>query len=142
MKGDSSCEDANANFARITRHQRSSKSPICRLVVRDLSARPQCPTMNALKSCAVVGLLTTVVFAQELSWSELARRPELWPAQCTAKEKMTFDEEKKELIYTLGCVLEKTGKKQEAIEQFELIYATDIGYKDVAAKVDAFYSGS
>ena len=91
MKGDSSCEDANANFARITRHQRSSKSPICRLVVRELSARPQCPTMNALKSCAVVGLLTTVVFAQELSWSELARRPELWPAQCTAKEKMTFD---------------------------------------------------
>jgi len=61
--------------------------------------------------------------------------------QNAIKEKLTFDDEKKELIYTLGCVLEKTGKKQEAIEQFELIYAMDISYKDVAAKVDAFYSG-
>ena len=61
--------------------------------------------------------------------------------QNAIKEKLTFDEEKKELIYTLGCVLEKTGKKPEAIEQFELIYAMDIRYKDVAAKVDAFYSG-
>ena len=33
------------------------------------------------------------------------------------------------------------GKKEEAIEQFKLIYETDIGYKDVAAKVDAYYSG-
>ena len=61
--------------------------------------------------------------------------------QNAIKEKLTFDDEKKGLIYTLGCVLEKMGKKQEAIGQFELIYATDIGYKDVAAKVDAFYSG-
>ncbi len=60
--------------------------------------------------------------------------------QNAIKEKLTFDDEKKELIYTLGCVLEKMGKKQEAIEQFKLIYETDIGYKDVATKVDAFYS--
>jgi hypothetical protein len=33
------------------------------------------------------------------------------------------------------------GKKAEAVEQFKLIYEMDIGYKDVAAKVDAFYSG-
>ena len=33
------------------------------------------------------------------------------------------------------------GKKAEAVEQFKIIYETDIGYKDVAAKVDAFYSG-
>jgi hypothetical protein len=32
------------------------------------------------------------------------------------------------------------GKKAEAIEQFKLIYEADIGYKDVAAKVDAYYS--
>jgi len=57
------------------------------------------------------------------------------------KEKPAFDDEKKELIYTLGCVLEKMGKKDEAIEQFKLIYETDIAYKDVAAKVDAYYSG-
>jgi len=61
--------------------------------------------------------------------------------QDALKEKQTFDEERKELIYALGCVLEKMGKKEEAIEQFKLIYEVDIGYKDVAAKVDAYYSG-
>ena len=33
------------------------------------------------------------------------------------------------------------GKKEDAVEQFKHIYETDIGYKDVAAKVDAFYAG-
>jgi tetratricopeptide (TPR) repeat protein len=57
------------------------------------------------------------------------------------KEKPNFDDEKKELIYLLGVLLEKMGKKEEAIEQFKQIYEQDIGYKDVAAKVDAYYSG-
>jgi tetratricopeptide (TPR) repeat protein len=60
--------------------------------------------------------------------------------QNAIKEKLTFDDEKKELIYTLGCVQEKMGKKQEALEQFKLIYETDNRYKDVAAKVEASYS--
>ena len=58
------------------------------------------------------------------------------------KEKPVFDDEKKDLVYQLGCVLEKMGKKEEAIEQFKQIYELDIGYKDVAAKVDSYYSGS
>lgn len=57
------------------------------------------------------------------------------------KEKPGFDDEKKEMIYQLGCVLEKMNKKEEAIEQFKQIYEIDIGYKDVAAKVDAYYAG-
>jgi tetratricopeptide (TPR) repeat protein len=61
--------------------------------------------------------------------------------QNAIKEKPAFDEEKKELIYNLGCVLENLGKKDEAIEQFKIIYEADIGYKDVAAKVDRYYSG-
>jgi len=61
--------------------------------------------------------------------------------QNAIKEKVGFDDEKKDLIYNLGCVLESMDKKEEAIEQFKLIYETDIGYKDVAAKVDAFYAG-
>ena len=61
--------------------------------------------------------------------------------QGALKEKVAFDDEKKELIYNLGCVLESMGKKDEAIKQFELIYEIDIGYRDVGAKVDAFYSG-
>ncbi|HXP63434.1 MAG TPA: hypothetical protein VN829_23225 [Dongiaceae bacterium] len=56
------------------------------------------------------------------------------------KEKPVFDDEKKELIYNLAGVLETLGKKAEAIEQLKLIYEVDIGYKDVMARVDAFYS--
>jgi tetratricopeptide (TPR) repeat protein len=61
--------------------------------------------------------------------------------QNAIKEKIVFDDEKKELIYALGCVLEKMGQAADAIEQFKLIYEVDIAYKDVAAKVDAFYAG-
>ena len=61
--------------------------------------------------------------------------------QNAIKEKVVFDEEKKDLIYNLGTVLEAMGKKEDAIEQFKLIYETDIGYRDVGAKVDAYYAG-
>jgi tetratricopeptide (TPR) repeat protein len=61
--------------------------------------------------------------------------------QNAIKEKPVFDEEKKELIYQLGSVLEKMGKPEEAIEQFKQIYELDISFKDVAAKVDKYYEG-
>ena len=60
--------------------------------------------------------------------------------QNAIKEKAVFDDEKKELIYALGCALEKAGKKEEAIEQFKQIYEVDIGYQDVSAKIDAYYA--
>ena len=59
--------------------------------------------------------------------------------QNAIKEKLVFDEEKKELIYSLGNMLESMGKNAEAIEQYKLIYEVDSGYKDVAAKVEASY---
>jgi tetratricopeptide (TPR) repeat protein len=62
--------------------------------------------------------------------------------QNAIKEKPALDEEKKELIYQLGCVLEKMGKREESMDQFKQIYEIDISYKDVAAKVDAYYAGS
>ena len=61
--------------------------------------------------------------------------------QNAIKEKPSFDEEKKDLIYNLGIVFEAMGKKEEAIEQFKQIYEMDAGYKDVSAKVDAYYAG-
>lgn len=82
-------------------------------------------TMNYLGQC----------FARR-NMNDLAART----FQTAIKEKIVFDEEKKELIYALGCVLEKMGKKEEAIEQFKLIYEVDIGYKDIGAKVDAYYA--
>ncbi|MBM3882594.1 MAG: tetratricopeptide repeat protein [Verrucomicrobia bacterium] len=60
--------------------------------------------------------------------------------QNAIKEKAVFDEEKKELIYALGCACEKLGKRDEAIEQFKQIYEVDIAYKDVEARVNAHYA--
>jgi tetratricopeptide (TPR) repeat protein len=59
--------------------------------------------------------------------------------QDAIKEKPVFDEEKKDLIYSLGSVFESMGKNGDAIEQYKLIYAVDSSYKDVAAKVEASY---
>ena len=56
------------------------------------------------------------------------------------KEKFSFDDEKKEMLYELGSVFEKMNKPDEAIEQYKQIYEADIGYRDVAAKVDAYYA--
>ena len=61
--------------------------------------------------------------------------------QDAIKEKLVFDEEKKELIYNLGIVFEKMAKKEDAIAQFKQIYAVDAGYKDVGQKMDDYYSG-
>lgn len=61
--------------------------------------------------------------------------------QNAIKEKPVFDDEKKDLIYNLGSVLEGMNKKDEAIEQFKQIYEMDAGYKDVSSKVEAFYAG-
>ncbi|HEY0550950.1 MAG TPA: tetratricopeptide repeat protein [Verrucomicrobiae bacterium] len=60
--------------------------------------------------------------------------------QDALKEKIGFDDEKKEMLYDLGCVFEKMNKPDEAIEQFKQIYEADIGYRDVSAKVDAYYA--
>ncbi len=60
--------------------------------------------------------------------------------QDALKEKLTFDDEKKEMLYELGCVFEKMNKPDDAIEQFKQIYESDISYRDVAAKVDAYYA--
>ncbi len=62
--------------------------------------------------------------------------------QSAIAEKQNLDEEKKELIYALASVFEKQGRSDQAIEQFKQIYEVDIGFKDVAAKVDAYYAGS
>jgi len=62
--------------------------------------------------------------------------------QDALKEKLVFDDEKKEILYALGMVLEKMGKKEEAMEQYKQIYEIDMGFKDVGPKVDAYYAGN
>jgi len=82
--------------------------------------------MNYLSQC----------FAKRKMYDMAARK-----LQEAIKEKPGFDEEKKDLVYNLGCMLESMGKKEEAIEQFKIIYEMDISYRDVGAKVESFYSG-
>lgn len=61
--------------------------------------------------------------------------------QAALKEKLGFDDERKELLYTLGCVLEKMGKKEEAMDQFKHIYEVDTKFRDVEQRVNDYYSG-
>lgn len=90
---------------------------------------------NPHKRIAAMSLLGQCFAARGIN--DLAART----FQNAIKEKQIFDDEKKELVYALGTVLEKMGKRDEALDQFKLIYETDIGYKDVGAKIDAYYSG-
>lgn len=61
----------------------------------------------------------------------------------TAKNELTnMDDTKKEVIYELGACYEAMGKPEAAIEEFKVIYSEDIGFRDVADKINAFYSKS
>jgi tetratricopeptide (TPR) repeat protein len=61
----------------------------------------------------------------------------------TAKGEIpTLDDTKKDVIYRLALAYEKMGRATEAIAELKLIYAQDIGYRDVAARIDAFYKKS
>ena len=51
-----------------------------------------------------------------------------------------MDERKKEAIYELGCCYESMNKGEEAMEEFKLVYSSDISFRDVADKINAFYN--
>jgi tetratricopeptide (TPR) repeat protein len=89
---------------------------------------------NPHRRVAAMNLLAQC-FAKRKMYDMAARK-----LQDAIKESPVLNEEKKELHYNLGAVLESMGKKEEAIDQFKIIYEVDIGYKDVAAKVDSYYS--
>jgi tetratricopeptide (TPR) repeat protein len=50
-----------------------------------------------------------------------------------------MDERKKEAIYELGCCFESMGSPEKAIEEYKLVYSTDITFRDVSDKINAFY---
>lgn len=61
----------------------------------------------------------------------------------TAKNDLnTMDDTKKDVIYELGTCYELMGKPDLAIEEFKIIYSEDIGFRDVADKINAFYAKS
>jgi hypothetical protein len=52
---------------------------------------------------------------------------------------MLMDDMKKDIVYELGCVFEATGNIEKAVEQFKEIYSVDIGFRDVAEKIEKYY---
>ena len=55
-------------------------------------------------------------------------------------EKTVMDQQRKELVYNLACVYEELGRREEAAKYFKEIYGVDIGFRDVADKVESGYS--
>jgi tetratricopeptide (TPR) repeat protein len=51
----------------------------------------------------------------------------------------TMDSTKKDVVYSLGLVLEKLGKQAEYIDSMKQIYEVDYGFRDVAKRVEAAY---
>ncbi len=51
-----------------------------------------------------------------------------------------MDDLKKDVIYQLAECYEAMGKPDEAINEYKIIYSDDIGFRDVADKINAFYS--
>jgi tetratricopeptide (TPR) repeat protein len=56
-----------------------------------------------------------------------------------AKEILTMDAMKKEIVYNLGTVYEKMGEKEKSLNCMKQIYEADYGYKDVATRVESSY---
>jgi tetratricopeptide (TPR) repeat protein len=58
----------------------------------------------------------------------------------TAKsELLGMDELKKEIVYNLGLAYEALQQPEKALDQFKEIYEHDMGYRDVAHRVEASY---
>ena len=55
------------------------------------------------------------------------------------KESLQMNDARKEIIYTLANAYERMGEEEKAIEQYKDIYKSDIGYRDVSDKINAFY---
>ncbi len=55
------------------------------------------------------------------------------------KDLTAMDAVKKEILYSLGLIHDKMGRKPEALECFKQIYEADYGYLDVATRVESSY---
>ena len=51
-----------------------------------------------------------------------------------------MNDTKKEILYIIGLLYEKLGKKEESLAAFQQIYDAEYGYRDVAKRVESSYS--
>ncbi|HMO49763.1 MAG TPA: tetratricopeptide repeat protein [Kiritimatiellia bacterium] len=59
--------------------------------------------------------------------------------QKAASELLVMDDTKKDILYELGKLSEAMGNREKALSYFKEIYGVDISYRDVSAKIEAFY---
>ena len=53
-----------------------------------------------------------------------------------------MNEQKKDVLYQLGSAYEQQGDMEKAMVEFKALYGADISYRDVAQKIENFYSKS
>jgi tetratricopeptide (TPR) repeat protein len=59
-----------------------------------------------------------------------------------ASEIIAMDITKKEILYKLGLVYERMGKRDESLDCMKEIYEVDYGYMDVAKRVESSYNAA
>jgi fibrillarin-like rRNA methylase len=59
--------------------------------------------------------------------------------ETAVSELFSMDENKKNILYELGSIAELMDDKEKAAEYYKQIYAVDIGYKDIADKIESLY---
>lgn len=81
--------------------------------------------MNVLGCCyAELGMLDLAMKQLEEASQEIA----------------SMDEMKKEIVYNLGQIYDRTGDVEKALDCMKQIYEVDYGYRDVAKRVESSYS--
>jgi tetratricopeptide (TPR) repeat protein len=56
-----------------------------------------------------------------------------------AQETLSMDAMKKEIVYNLGLIYERTGEQDKSLACMKQIYEADYGYRDVARRVESAY---
>jgi tetratricopeptide (TPR) repeat protein len=72
---------------------------------------------------------------RELGMMDLAMKQ----LEDAAREILTMDAMKKEIVYNLGLVYEQMGEPDKSLNCMKQIYEADYGYKDVAQRVESSY---
>ena len=72
---------------------------------------------------------------RELGMADLAMKQ----LEEAAKEILSMDAMKKEIVYNLGLVYEQMGDREKSLNCMKQIYEADYGYKDVAERVESSY---
>jgi tetratricopeptide (TPR) repeat protein len=72
---------------------------------------------------------------RELGMADLAMKQ----LEEAAKEILSMDAMKKQIVYNLGLVYEQMGEEEKSLNCMKEIYEADYGYKDVAERVESSY---